>query len=274
MATWTRTETVSAKNGGQACPTLSEQRACPVDCEMSSWSNFACVNGRRQRTRTILVNALNGGQACGPLIDTPPDNNSDGDSATDPCDGCPFDGRKTSPGLCGCGVEDTDSDADLTLDCHDGCPFNRNRTTPGPCGCQIPAGMEECGGACVTQCTGGKVRSGCNSCACPSGAPNLCIVDNSCRGACGGCKRFNQATCQCENPYCEFGNYPDGCCMPKPEDPCADCPFGGRCCFPGGSCTTCCNWRPVQVCDVRCANGCDELCRTGCCYTTTLECAD
>jgi len=68
MATWTRTETVSAKNGGQACPALSEQRACAVNCEVSEFTlqPGSCnkTSGMATWTRIETVSAKNGGQAC------------------------------------------------------------------------------------------------------------------------------------------------------------------------------------------------------------------
>lgn len=59
-------------------------------------------------------------------------------------DGCPDDGGKTDPGVCGCGVPDVDSDRDGTADCMDGCPSDADKLAPGQCGCGVPDGT--CGG--------------------------------------------------------------------------------------------------------------------------------
>jgi hypothetical protein len=53
---------------------------------------------------------------------------ADGDTVGDACDGCPDDENKTSPGICGCGVEDVDLDDDGVMDCEDNCPFDANPT--------------------------------------------------------------------------------------------------------------------------------------------------
>ncbi len=70
----------------------------------------------------------------------PGQEDADGDGVGDACDGCPEDGSKTEPGVCGCGVPDTDTDGDGTADCIDGCPEDPNKTEPGVCGCGVPEG--------------------------------------------------------------------------------------------------------------------------------------
>lgn len=54
---------------------------------------------------------------------------------TDPDDACPDDPAKTSPGFCGCGVQEIDTDEDGVPDCVDGCPRDPNKIAPGSCGC-------------------------------------------------------------------------------------------------------------------------------------------
>ena len=58
---------------------------------------------------------------------------SDSDGTLDCNDGCPADGDKTEPGVCGCGVADTDTDGDGTPDCSDGCPLDSAATQAGSC---------------------------------------------------------------------------------------------------------------------------------------------
>lgn len=50
---------------------------------------------------------------------------------------CPLDPKKTSPGQCGCGVEEQagDADGDGVIDCLDPCPLNPNRVD-GDCPCE------------------------------------------------------------------------------------------------------------------------------------------
>ena len=71
----TRTIIKPAENGGIACPIdLSENRlcncqACPVNCEVSKWSDWStcsktCGGGIQTRSRTIIKQAANGGTAC------------------------------------------------------------------------------------------------------------------------------------------------------------------------------------------------------------------
>lgn len=62
---------------------------------------------------------------------------SDGDGVPDNEDGCPLDGDKTEPGICGCGTPDDDTDGDGTFDCNDQCPADGLKTEPGQCGCGV-----------------------------------------------------------------------------------------------------------------------------------------
>ncbi len=59
---------------------------------------------------------------------------SDNDGVPDGCDGCPDDPEKSTPGTCGCGVEDTDSDDNGIPDCAEpGESDNTNGESPdGP----------------------------------------------------------------------------------------------------------------------------------------------
>ena len=81
---------------------------------------------------------------------------TDGDGSIDPCDGCPLDPAKTTPGICGCGTPDTDTDLDGTPDCIDACPNDPNKTDPGVCGCGISDvdsdndGIPDCNDSCPT----------------------------------------------------------------------------------------------------------------------------
>jgi len=81
--TQTRTRTIDTApaNGGAACGDLEETRevsnnACPIDCVLSNWSEWAPVNATcgitytQTRTRTIDTAPANGGSACGPLQET------------------------------------------------------------------------------------------------------------------------------------------------------------------------------------------------------------
>ena len=93
------------------------------------------------------------GDACEPPADTdgdgvpdandncPLDSNAgqeddDSDGIGNACDGCPLDGTKNAPGVCGCGTPETgDTDGDGFHDCVEGCPTNPFKTAPGACGC-------------------------------------------------------------------------------------------------------------------------------------------
>lgn len=76
------------------------------------------------------------------LIDYPQDpgcaSNLDNDETNQNSgDYCPNDPNKTTPGKCGCGVEenDADTDSDGKLDCVDNCALDPNKIEPGDCGC-------------------------------------------------------------------------------------------------------------------------------------------
>ncbi len=100
------------------------------------------------------------------------DVDGDGDGVVDCQDGCPADGAKTEPGICGCGVSDADADGDGVADCHDpcsggpdsdgdgaldcedACAGDPNKTTPGVCGCGVSDADSDGDGVadCVDQC--------------------------------------------------------------------------------------------------------------------------
>ena len=65
------------------------------------------------------------------------DIDTDGDGTADCNETCDTDPLKTSPGICGCGVADTDTDGDGTADCNDGCPMDASKQAPGMCGCGV-----------------------------------------------------------------------------------------------------------------------------------------
>lgn len=87
---WTGTQTDTRKvvtkpsNGGAACPSLSQQEicqgpSCPVDCVVSSWSDWSpcssnnCgTDGIQSATRSITTPAVSTGQACPALVSTRP----------------------------------------------------------------------------------------------------------------------------------------------------------------------------------------------------------
>ncbi len=76
----TRTVTSPARNGGAACPALSQVQSCnthkcPVNCQVSTWSAWSkctktCGGGIQTATRTVLVNTNFGGAACPVLSQT------------------------------------------------------------------------------------------------------------------------------------------------------------------------------------------------------------
>jgi hypothetical protein len=76
----TRPVTQQPLNGGQACPTLNQNRVCnedpcPVDCAVYEWSldgvcSVTCGGGTQARVRTITTQAASGGQACPALTDS------------------------------------------------------------------------------------------------------------------------------------------------------------------------------------------------------------
>lgn len=123
-----------------------------------------------------------------------PDNtepDGDGDGIIDACDGCPFDGNKTSPGACGCGVADTDSDGDSVPNCFDGCPTDPGKTSPGVCGCGV-ADVDSDNDTvlnCNDVCPGGDDRLDCDD----DGTPDACDPD-ACEDAAVVLISFNTTT--------------------------------------------------------------------------------
>lgn len=79
----------------------------------------------------------------------------DGDGVGDPCDGCPNDVAKVTPGICGCGTADVDTDGDGLLDCLDDCPNDPFKIAPGLCGCGVSDNYDGDGDAipnCIDNC--------------------------------------------------------------------------------------------------------------------------
>jgi hypothetical protein len=67
-----RTVKYAPRNGGAACPPLTEATGCAVDCVMSEWQDvytgWNCWLGQRAQTRRIIQQPLNGGEACPELL--------------------------------------------------------------------------------------------------------------------------------------------------------------------------------------------------------------
>jgi hypothetical protein len=93
---------------------------------------------------------------------------SDGDGVRDCSDGCPSDPLKTSPGVCGCGVQDTDSDGDSVPDCNDGCPLDPFKLAPGVCGCGVSDVDSDGDGVadCVDGCPSDPLKVAPGQCGC------------------------------------------------------------------------------------------------------------
>jgi hypothetical protein len=97
-------------------------KAGPVRFEAGDVLEFDAATGRFERAFTASADVF-ATQLLGADLDalSVPDVDSDGDGVIDLEDGCPNDGGKAEPGLCGCGVSDADTDADGLVDCQDGC---------------------------------------------------------------------------------------------------------------------------------------------------------
>ena len=66
----TRLGDVQPSNGGTACPPVTDDVACDIDCQVSGWSEWSPCDintGRKNHTRTINVAPKNNGTACPPL---------------------------------------------------------------------------------------------------------------------------------------------------------------------------------------------------------------
>lgn len=96
---------------------------------------------------------------------------SDGDGTGDLQDGCPNDGSKTDPGICGCGFSDNDTDSDGVSDCLDECQNDEKKSSPGLCGCGVSDSDSDLDGTpdCTDQCLidAGKTEPGVCGCGKP-----------------------------------------------------------------------------------------------------------
>jgi hypothetical protein len=92
----------------------------------------------------------------------------DGDEICDSGDGCPTDGDKSAPGMCGCGIADGDGDADGTPDCHDGCAADAAKVEPGPCGCGVADSDGDADGTadCLDGCPADPAKVAAGACGC------------------------------------------------------------------------------------------------------------
>jgi len=78
--TWQRNVVKPSKNGGKACPAMTETRdcnkqACPVDCKVGEWYRTAtcskiCGGGKETWQRNVQVQPANGGKACPAVTET------------------------------------------------------------------------------------------------------------------------------------------------------------------------------------------------------------
>jgi len=81
----TRTVSVAAAHGGEACKPTSESivcqlQPCPIDSQLSAWSTYtmctkACGGGSKTRTRSVTGSMSHGGISCGTLTGTASCNN-------------------------------------------------------------------------------------------------------------------------------------------------------------------------------------------------------
>jgi hypothetical protein len=170
IQTQTRTVVQEPKNGGKACPELTQTKdcnthACPVDCVVSEWSPWSgcksCGGGIETQTRTVIQRPENGGKACPELTQTRNCN-------TQPC---PVDCKKGeifSPwGYCstdcGGGIRSRTRYEDIQPQ-YGGkaCPplieEERCNTQPCPVDCQIGNGGNW--SKCNTNCTQTRLRTG------------------------------------------------------------------------------------------------------------------
>jgi hypothetical protein len=106
--TKSRTVTQEAMNGGRPCaaigpltsdPEKCNTQPCPIDCDMSSWTQGACscATKTQTNTRNVLTQAANCGKQCGPTSETvscSPQN-------------CPVDCAMSqwAPGTCSCATK-------------------------------------------------------------------------------------------------------------------------------------------------------------------------
>ncbi|UCE61684.1 MAG: right-handed parallel beta-helix repeat-containing protein, partial [Phycisphaerales bacterium] len=115
----------------------------PDECDLSTEASTDCnANGIPDE-----CDAKSGADCDGDEVPDECQVDDDGDGVINECDGCPVDARKTDPGLCGCGVDETDNDGDAVPDCTDRCPGFDDRVdcneNDEPDGCDIAEGMSK-----------------------------------------------------------------------------------------------------------------------------------
>ncbi|MCC6623207.1 MAG: HYR domain-containing protein [Deltaproteobacteria bacterium] len=125
-------------------------------------------------TTTLTYTASDArGNAAAPATRVVTVGDGDGDETADCQDGCPADGDKTEPGLCGCGVSEEA--------CADGCPDDPLKTEPGVCGCGTPDADGNGNGLpdCLDGCAAAPVVV--------ADPGDTTLVADACRSTDGGC---------------------------------------------------------------------------------------
>ena len=164
-------------------------------------------------------------------------------------------GQVCSAGQCVCPSGTTQCGGSCVSTCTGGQVLNNN------CQCVCPSGTTQCGGECIsTNCPGGQVLNESCQCACPQGSQLCNLTGNCVTPACQGGTAFNPATCQCEcaNGFTLCGgNCVANCSEGRVLDQnCACvCPTGFTEC--GGSCVSACTGGQVLN------NNCQCVCPQG-----------
>jgi hypothetical protein len=182
-----RTVTVQPKNGGNACPALTESegcntQGCPVDCQVSAFTGWsgcskACEGGTQSRSRSVTVQPQNGGNACPALTESRSCNTQ---ACPVDCQVGPFSGWTTCSKDCGGGTQSRSRSVTVQpQNGGDGCPALtesrscNTQTCEPPPSCETADGHSCLGilGHCCTNGTTCKITSRFGTVGCCPGDP-------------------------------------------------------------------------------------------------------
>jgi len=131
---------VYLRNAGDGYTVKIGDTALDCSFDQDDQDLLVCIGGGFEPGEDLVIKFFddeNGDKPLAELTFVAPDypaelQDTDDDGVPNAEDLCPTDSRKSSPGVCGCGLPDTDSDGDGTPNCEDAYPEDPTKTKSEP----------------------------------------------------------------------------------------------------------------------------------------------